>query len=63
VNPTAVGKALVWTQGSRCDVEVATEEEQAHGVDPTTIGKAIGEAPAWTRRWWRIRAGAQVVVK
>jgi hypothetical protein len=63
----------------RCIVEVDAEEEQAHGVNPTAVGEAVGEAPAWTRRrsgrqsarirrLWRRgvveeQVGAQVAVK
>jgi hypothetical protein len=32
-------------------VEMGAEKERARGVDPAAVREAVGEAPAWTRRW------------
>jgi hypothetical protein len=49
-----VGETVVWTRRRwRWRGIEAHAEKRACDVNPTTVGEAVGDSPAWTR--WRSR--------
>jgi hypothetical protein len=48
-----MSEVVAWTQQQwrQRDIKAHVEEERGRGVNPTVVGEAVDDLPAWTQRW------------